>query len=323
MQKAILLLNFGGPENLDEVRPFLQALFSDTDGIRTGLPSFLQKLLAWVIAKKRAPGVRLKYQEIGGSSPLVPMTKSIAQELAKILNLPVYYAMRLTNPRTPKVLQQMLAEGVEECLVLPLYPQYSYATTRSAILDLFRANTKNKIRLRTICHFHDYDPYIQIMVDLIRSSAPDPDHVFVFSAHGLPEQYLADGDVYADQTRITCQKIMQALNVSNPYVLAWQSKVGPQKWLRPSLDETLQDLAAKKHKKVFVIPVSFVSDHIETLHEIDIEAQETAHKSGLELSRCPLPNTSKAWIECLASLIQQNLSTETCGLNPCLCRKKL
>ncbi len=325
--KNVLILNFGGPIHRKDVRPFLKELFSDTVGIRMGMPAFVQKnVVAPLIAWRRSPSVEDKYDEIGGGSPLVPMTG----ELVKLLNqnLPdyrFYLGMRYTAPRVEETLKQMQEDGVEDAFVLPLYPHYSIATVESSMEDVRMAlkSLNYHPTLRPLCKWYDFPPYIKAMSHQIQKgleAMQDKNPVLLFSAHGVPVSYIEEGDPYQKHVEETVKLILEDLRWKGKHLLGWQSRVGPAKWLTPSMDEILENPDRFDLKSCLVIPVSFVGDHIETLHEIDIEYKEVAEKHGIkEFGRMPSLNTEPVFVECLTELIQTRFATKSCPVIPCRC----
>ena len=325
--KDVLLLNFGGPETTADVETFLRNLFSDTFGIRFGTPAFFQRFLAKKISKKRAPSVAEKYLEIGGGSPLVPTTKALVNHLSlELPQLNFHIAMRYTPPYTEDVILDLYRQGVKDLLLLPLYPHFSYATTGSSFYAISQTLreleiTPSKMRFRSICCFYENDSYIEAQAEMVRrglAQIPDNlDPVLLFSAHGIPEKYVDQGDPYQHQIQTSVDLILKKLNWKGHYQLAYQSRVGPQKWLDPDVEEVLESYKDTK-KALLVIPISFVSDHIETLHELDIEYKEIAEEFNIEhYYRAPVFNEDAVFIACLKKLIEEELSKSSCNWRGC------
>lgn len=325
--RDVLLLNFGGPETKADVEVFLKNLFSDTFGIRFGTPAFVQRFLARIISKKRAPSVAAKYDEIGGGSPLVPTTRALVAKLsAKMPQLNFHVAMRYTAPYTEDVILDLYRRKVQDLMLLPLYPQFSYATTGSSFYaiskTLIEAGIKpDEMRFRSICCYHDFKPYIQAQAEMIRrgiNSIPSNlETVLIFSAHGIPEKYVEQGDPYQNQIQNSVQAIIAELNWKGDFELGYQSRVGPQKWLDPDIEVILKK-HSKTRKALLIIPISFVSDHIETLHELDIEYGEVAREYGIEhYYRCPVFNDDLIFVDCLRQLIQEELGKKACNWRGC------
>ncbi len=308
---AVLLLQMGGPDSLDAVKPFLLNLFADRDIIKIG-PAFLQPLIARRIVKKREPKVRENYRQIGGKSPLRALTEQQAAALQEQLgsNYRCFVAMRYWNPFTEEALTAIRQEGISRIIALSLYPHYSRATSGSSFNELERclARSKNKMTLSCVRHFFDHPLYIQALAEKIEQGLagfPDRSKVqLFFSAHSLPQSFIDEGDPYLDHIQATVKLTMERFNDVSHH-LAFQSRAGPVKWLEPSTDDKLKELAALGHKEVLMVPLSFVSDHIETLHEIDIEYREEAHKLGIaDFRRMESLNSSPTFIKCLAELVQ-------------------
>jgi ferrochelatase len=288
---GILFLNLGGPEKLSEVEDFLFNLFNDPDIIR--LPSPLQPLQA-VIARKiasgRAPGSMEAYESIGGGSPIVKLTVDQGEKLEEELkrrgvDSKMYIGMRYWYPFTEEAVDQIMKDGITRLVVLPLYPQYSISTSGSS-LRLLNQMIKDspdmwdprKIDHTVVPDWFDHPGYIKTQAKLIRNELAEfkgrPDEVKVmFSAHGVPVSYVEAGDPYKGQIEECAELIMQKVNEGQQdqfdYKLCFQSRVGPVKWLEPYTDDVLNQLGADGLKNIVVVPLSFVSEHVETLEEID------------------------------------------------------
>jgi ferrochelatase len=308
---AVLLLQMGGPDSLDAVEPFLYNLFSDRDIIKIG-PAFLQPFIARMIVKRRAPKSVANYRDIGGRSPLRALTEQQAAELEKVLGdrYRCFVAMRYWNPFTEEALASIRMAGIRRIIALSLYPHYSRATSGSSFNELERrlAGSKTRPEVSTIRQFYDHPLYIQALAEKIEqglSGFPDRSRVQIFfSAHSLPQSFIDEGDPYLDHIQTTVRLTMERFE-GVAHHLAFQSRAGPVKWLEPSTQDKLKELAALGHKQVLVVPLSFVSDHIETLHEIDIEYCEEAHKLGItDFRRMESLNSSPTFIRCLAELVR-------------------
>jgi ferrochelatase len=303
MKSAVLLLNFGGPTSLEEVEPFLQSLLADRDAIRMPLPGWMQSFLAARIAARRAPRTRAQYAAIGGGSPLLAVTREQARALRERLavrgaDLDVVVGMRYTEPSIGAAVRGLVARDVERLIVLPLYPQYSIATTGSAfncVVRELKAAGRRPPRLHFIPAFHREPAFIGAHAEQIATAlhAAPPGAHLLFSAHGLPVSYIRRaGDPYLRQTQESVAAIVRQLASAHGLLpvhhLAWQSRVGPARWLRPSMEETIRRLADTGCRALVVAPLSFVSDHIETLYEIDILCAELAQRAGIDVfQRCP------------------------------------
>lgn len=327
---GVLLLNLGGPETLNDVQPFLFNLFADPDIIRLPrLFRFLQRPLAKLISVLRAPKSKEGYAAIGGGSPLRKITDDQALALkmaleAKGLSSNVYVGMRYWYPFTEEAVQQIKRDGITRLVVLPLYPQFSISTTGSSVRVLeqeFREDAYlSRVPVSIINSWYQREGYIKAMADLIekelqRFSEPNEAMIF-FSAHGVPVSYVEQaGDPYRDQMEDCIFLIMQELKargVSNDHTLAYQSRVGPVQWLKPYTDEVLVELGKKGVKSLLAVPVSFVSEHIETLEEIDMEYRELALESGIKnWERVPALGLTPSFITDLADAVIEALPSAT------------
>ncbi len=322
MKTGILLLNLGGPDSLKAVRPFLYNLFSDRDIIRLG-PSFLQKPIAWMISTFRSKHAEGMYRHIGGKSPILDITKAQAVALEKALNedkgsspaeYKVYIGMRYWHPFTYDTVNEIVNNGVKRLIVLSLYPHYSKATTGSSVDEFNKYVKGQNIKIQYINEWPDFPPYIDSLSELIAKETlklKDQNYELLYSAHSLPESFIKEGDPYLDHIKTTIHKVNARLseapyNISGlKWHLSFQSKTGPVKWLEPSTDETIQRLSSEGCKNLLVVPISFVSDHIETLYEIDILYKEMAKTMGINLIRCEALNTSHKFILALKELVLQ------------------
>ncbi len=320
---GIVLLNLGGPDSLQAVRPFLYNLFSDREIIRLG-PPFLQKPIAWLISTLRSGKSMDMYSRIGGKSPILDITTKQANALETLLNdtgtngrsalqFKVYIGMRYWHPFMKDTIGQIEKDSIKRLIVLSLYPHYSRATTGSSIDD-FKTHVEGKgLNITYIEKWYDFPPYIDALAELIAegiSGTARNDSVdLLYSAHSLPQSFIDEGDPYLDHIKATVEKVNERLS-NEPYNLkkinhrlSFQSKTGPVKWLEPSTEETIEKLAEEGCKELFVVPISFVSDHIETLYEIDILYKEMAERFGINLIRCRSLNISAKFIHALHELI--------------------
>jgi len=320
---GILLLNLGGPDSISAVKPFLYNLFSDREIIRLGPPS-MQKPLAWLIATLRSKKTERYYRMIGGKSPIADITQAQAKALAKALNtfpassIKVYVGMRYWHPFIDDVLFEMHKNGIEKVIALSLYPQYSVTTSGSSARRVDRIAADYPIDILHISSWHDHPLYIEALADVIKkglesflasSSDPHPSSVddihLLFSAHSLPRKIIDEGDPYEQQTIETVQHVVKKVPLK--WHLSYQSKSGPVKWLEPSTEEKLKELARDGVKNVLVVPISFVSDHIETLYEIDILYKTMAGKLGMNLKRTDSLNTHPLFINALEDMVIKGL----------------
>lgn len=318
---GVLLLNLGGPDKLEDVGPFLYNLFSDPEIIRLPFP-WLQKPLAWFIATRRTQTSQNNYRKIGGGSPLRSITEAQGEALkAKLSSLgqdtKIYVGMRYWHPFTEEAIAKITKDDIEHLVILPLYPQFSISTSGSSfrLLEKFWQNNPNLQQLpyNAIPSWYKQPCYLQAMAELIAQELdqlenPDAAHIF-FSAHGVPKSYVEDaGDPYQQEIEECTELIMSTLNRGNPHSLAYQSRVGPVEWLQPYTEDAIEELAREGVNTLVVVPISFVSEHIETLEEIDIEYRELAEEAGIHnFHRVPALNTHPLFIQALADLVVENL----------------
>ncbi|GAC1457848.1 MAG: ferrochelatase [Chamaesiphon sp.] len=325
---GVLLLNLGGPDELEDVRPFLFNLFSDPEIIRLPV-SALQKPLAWLISSMRAKKSQANYQQIGGGSPLRRITEAQAEALQEQLlskgqDAHVYVGMRYWHPFTEEAIARIKRDRIEQLVILPLYPQFSISTSGSSFRLLERLWQEDpafqKIEYTVIPSWYQQPKYLQSMSQLIAQELnqfPSPDQVHIFfSAHGVPLSYVEEaGDPYQKEIEECTNLIMQTLKRPNPHTLAYQSRVGPVEWLKPYTEDAIPELAAQGIQELLVVPISFVSEHIETLQEVDIEYRELAEESGIhDLRRVPALNTHPTFIEALGDLVVEALDAPSLKL---------
>ncbi len=327
---GVLLLNLGGPDSPRAVRPFLFNLFSDREIIRLG-PSPLQRPVAWLISAVRAGKSRQMYSFIGGRSPINEITMAQAEALERVLNssriahhasraFRVYVGMRYWHPFISEAIDRITQDGISELVVLSLYPHYSKTTTGSAISEFKRSLDKihnlQGIRIHYITEWYDFPPYIDALAKRIHeamSEFGDQRPVLLYSAHSLPLSFVREGDPYPEHIKTTVELLNKRLS-EEPYntgdfkwYISYQSRVGRRDWLGPSTEETLLRLSKEGHRGVLIVPVSFVSDNIETLYEIGIYYRDIAIKHGINLRRCPSLNTSDEFIGAIKELVIQKV----------------
>jgi len=318
MNLGVLLFNLGGPEKPGDVRPFLFNLFSDPEIVR--LPwKPAQKPLAWLIATARYRKSVGYYRQIGGGSPLRQITEAQASALGnelerRGLDAHIYVGMRYWFPFTVDALKEIERDGVSQLVVLPLYPQFSVSTTGSSFKEFVglidQRGGLRDLKRHYISRWHAHPGYVASLAEQIAEEInafpdPDPSQVhLLFSAHSVPQSYISKGDPYLSQIQETVRLVAERLGNKSPVELSFQSKVGPVKWLEPSTDQKLRELAGKGVRQVLAIPISFVSDHIETLYELDILYRKLADQLGIETyRRVPALNCSPAFINTLADLV--------------------
>jgi ferrochelatase len=322
---GVVLLNLGGPDSLEAVEPFLLNLFNDPDIINFPLSFLFRKRLAKLISSKRHPRIQEQYKQIGGKSPLKDFTLGQASLLKQKLNekVPanVYVAMRYWHPFTEEALDEIEKDGIKKVVLLPLYPQYSKATTESSVKEwekqLASRGNSPQFEWSLIESYYDFPPYIDAFVERINQGlekfpAEKGAGVHIlFSAHGTPMKLVRAGDPYSGHIKKTVEAVVEQGNFSQGYSLCYQSKVGPQKWLKPSTPETIAQLAAQGVKNILVVPIAFASDHLETLFEVGIEFRHLAKNAGVEQFEVTEGlNYSEKFIDALAQLVLQKLEKE-------------
>ena len=311
---AVVLFNLGGPDGPSAVRPFLRNLFSDPAII--GLPAILRGPLAELVSRRREAVAKGNYALMGGGSPLLGETRAQAQalqvELARLepdRQVRVFIAMRYWSPFSDEVAREVAEFDPHDLVLLPLYPQYSGTTTGSSLKEWSRV-WRGTAAVHTACCWFANPGLIQAHAEAIAQTwraAGRPRVRLLFSAHGLPQRVIDQGDPYAWQVRQTCEAVAARLGEGWDWQLCYQSRVGPLKWLGPSTPEAIE-AAAADGLGVLIDPIAFVSDHVETLVELDIEYAELAHRLGVTpFLRAPVTGCSAAFIEGLAGLAQQAL----------------
>jgi protoporphyrin/coproporphyrin ferrochelatase len=316
---GVVLLNLGGPDSLEAVEPFLYNLFVDPDIINFPGSFLVRKWLARTISSRRHPKIQEQYKQIGGKSPLKEFTlgqcRLLEIQLNKRFPAKVYAAMRYWHPFTEEVLDELEREGITKVILLPLYPQYSKATTESSVKEWkkhLEMRGNKTIEWSLIEHYYDFPPYLDAFVERINQGlekfpAEKRDKVdILFSAHGTPMKLVREGDPYSGHICETVTAVMQRGGWTNPHHLCFQSKVGPQKWLTPSTPATIEDLAKKGVKDMLAVPIAFASDHLETLFEVGIEFRHLAKEAGVQQFEVTEGlNYSEKFIDALAQLVFQ------------------
>jgi ferrochelatase len=313
---GLIALNLGGPGSLDDVRPFLQRLFADPEVLQIRW-SPLRKYVAWSIARKRAPYSRQAYAQIGGRSPILAETTAQAQAVtdalaARGIEAVPAVAMAAWHPLAAETLATLAARGVRRVIALPLYPQESRTTTDSSLGQIEAARALHpELEIVAIRRYPDAEGYLQAVVARLEEAiaALPPEHAgtapVLFSAHGLPEAYIRKGDPYLDDIRITVEAVTRRMGLGPRARLSFQSKVGRQRWLGPSTETVLDEMAAAGERAVVVVPIAFTGEHIETLQEIDILFRERAEKAGIaHFARARTVGTHPAFIAALAELAE-------------------
>jgi protoporphyrin/coproporphyrin ferrochelatase len=312
MKTAVLLLNLGGPRNLAEVEPYLYELFLDV--LPAGLGP-LKKPLAKLISTRRAPSSAEKYALIGGRSPLVERTEEQARALAAALGpgFTTHLAMRCGHPSTEEGVREALAAGAERAVALPLYPQWANATTRSSLQELRRVWPAGR-PLIEICTWHDHPGWLDASAATVRDAIDriPPELrdrlLVVFSAHGLPMSQVKKGDPYPGYVELSARGTAERCGLAPAqWKVTYQSRVGPMKWLGPDTTEFLE--ASARGRAVVTVPIAFVSEHLETLYDLDILAKEAAEKGGaVAYARAAAVGARPDFIAALADIVRTGIA---------------
>lgn len=317
---GLVVLNMGGPDSLDAVQPFLYNLFSDRELIQLPAGALLQKPFAWMISRRRAPKVRENYRMIGGKTPLLKWTRLQVEGVARELGPQVkpYMAMRYWHPRADETVLQMKADGVQEAVVLSLYPHYTGATSGSSINDFKRAAAQHypELRYSVIEQWYDWPGYLDALANRVREGLQTYHELMrdevqiLFSAHALPQSFIDRGDPYLEHVLATVRGVMERVG-ERPWHLGFQSRSGPVQWMEPDTLALLDRLGDAGYRSVLLVPISFVSDHIETLVEIDDEFAKHAHGRGItEFGRTASLNDHPDFLQAMAALVRQHLESQ-------------
>ena len=305
-KKALVLLNMGGARNKGELKMFLTNMFND-ENILTIKNAFIRKMVATFITNSRLDNAWKNYEKIGNFSPINPLTEQLINKCNdKIENYKTYQVMRYTPPFAKETISQMKKDGIKEVLLLPLYPQYSTTTTKSSLEDFIKF-AKNSFNLKIIETFYKNDKFNECIVNEILNNVKDEtSYNLIFSAHGLPQKIVDAGDPYEKQmnehVKILSEELQKRGKNFKSINLAYQSKVGPLKWLEPSLEDMLKNF---KDENVIIYPLSFIVDNSETVFELDIEDKEIAHEIGIkEYKVCSCVNNSEEFIETIKDIIK-------------------
>ena len=313
MKKAVILFNLGGPDRLESVEPFLFNLFNDEAIIN--IPSFFRYPLAKLISKRRAPIAKKIYREIGNKSPILELTQDQAKSLENSLlekgDYKCFIVMRCWYPRASDVIKKVREYNPEEIILLPLYPQFSASTSGSSINEWNKICEKEnyKVKTKTICCYPTENNFIESHISLIKKALKileNNNFKLIFSAHGLPENKIKNGDPYQWQVEATVKAIMSKMKNENlDYTISYQSRVGPLKWIGPSTEEVIIKYSKEK-RGIVIVPIAFVSEHSETLVELDIEYKKLAKKNGCNFyKRVPALGIEENFIKGLTELVLQ------------------
>ncbi len=311
MKKAVILFNLGGPDKLESVEPFLFNLFNDPAII--SLPSIIRYPLAKFISKRRAPIAKNIYKEIGNKSPILELTQKQAENLENNLikkgDYKCFVIMRCWHPRASEVIKKVREYNPDEIILLPLYPQFSASTSGSSINEWNSLCKKEnyKVKTKIICCYPTENNFLEAHVSLIKktiNNLENKNFKLIFSAHGLPENKIKKGDPYQWQVEKTVEGIMSKLTSENlDFLISYQSRVGPLKWIGPSTDDVIIKYSKEK-KGIVIVPVAFVSEHSETLVELDIEYKKLAKDNGCSFyKRIPALGIEENFIKGLTELV--------------------
>ena len=305
-KKALVLLNMGGARSKDELKMFLTNMFNDRN-IITVKNDLIRKMIAYFIVSRRLDSAWENYKDIGNASPINPLTEKLVQKCnEQIEDYKVYQAMRYTPPFAQDVIKEILKDGITNILLLPLYPQFSTTTTKSSVQD-FIDYTPYSCKLEYIEEFYQNEKFNECIINEIISNVEDAsEYNLIFSAHGLPQKIVDKGDPYEEQMNEHVEILKNMLEKKGVNFksinLAYQSKVGPMKWLEPSLEDMLKNF---KDQKVIIYPIAFIVDNSETDFELDIEYREIAHNLGIkEYKVCRCVNDSDDFIEAIKNIIK-------------------
>ncbi|MDA0238737.1 MAG: ferrochelatase [Proteobacteria bacterium] len=311
---AVVLFNLGGPDNQTAVQPFLFNLFNDKAIIR--LPNPMRWMIAKLISSRRAPVAQEIYAHIGGGSPIIPETERQADALTSALSdlgeVKIFIAMRYWHPMSDETANKVTEYDPDNIVLLPLYPQFSTTTTGSSIEEWYKAAKRAGLSAptRAICCYPDEEGWIKGQARLLREhlagAKPGLKYRVLFSAHGLPEKIVKAGDPYQSQVEESAAAIAKAAGLGDDaWMICYQSRVGPMTWIGPSLDIALEQ-AAHDDMSVIIVPIAFVSEHSETLVELDIEYRKIAEILGItDYIRVPTIGIAPEFIEGLARLVRR------------------
>ena len=318
---AIVLFNLGGPDRPEAVEPFLFNLFNDPAIIR--LPNPLRWLIAKIVSKRRAPVAREIYAELGGGSPILPLTEDQGRALEAALadgesEFRSFIAMRYWHPFADEAAAAVRTWGADEVVLLPLYPQYSTTTTESSLRDWERAAAKAGLAVpaRPICCYPAeagfVAGYASLLKEAVAKAGGHGEWRVLLSAHGLPKKVIDQGDPYQSQVEQSCRAIVEATGIQGlDWRTTYQSRVGPLEWIGPATDDEIKKAGAEG-KSLIVLPVAFVSEHSETLVELDKEYGDLAKESGVPAYiRVPALGTEPQFIQGLARLVREAMSRDT------------
>lgn len=333
---AVVLTQVGGPDDLAAVKPYLQSFFSDPDLIR--LPRWMKPLqgaFAWALASARAPYSRGLYASIGGGSPIRQQTEAQARALEWELvrrgrPLPVFVSMRHSQPNSLVAMRAAQAAGIEQLVVIGLFPQYSFSTTLSGLVGVQNALAQLHYQPRVVAvdEYCEDPKYVAAVSDVTRRAlkdctSPASEVHLIFSAHGLPMSYIEGGDPYYDHVQRSVKAVSAQLQHPGPVHVAFQSRLGPQKWLEPASDRLIEELGKQGARAICMVPIAFVSEHVETLNEIDIQYAGIARAAGIaEFQRACAVKCHPLYIQALADQVEKALAGLTLSREPAYSRAR-
>jgi len=307
MSKGLVLLNMGGPNNLDEVEVFLTNMFNDPR-IITVKSDFLRSIIAWAITKSRKKEATENYKALGGKSPLVGYTQNLVEKLQRALpDTCVTFAMRYTPPFADEAVKELLTHGVKDVSIIPLYPHYSSTTTQSSVEDFMKHAGESFESIVVKERFFEHDGYNEAVCESIKIALGEDsasEYELIYSAHSLPQKIIDNGDPYQSEILAHGDILTKMLEEKGLFfaskVVAYQSKLGPVKWLQPELGHTLEGM---KDKKVLIVPIAFTIDNSETEFELHVEYREVADEIGVKDYRvAPCPNASEPFVSALLDI---------------------
>jgi ferrochelatase len=302
-KKAVILMNMGGPNNLDEVEVFLKNMFNDKN-IITVKSDLLRKFIAFMIVSSRKNEAKNNYKELGGKSPIVQNTKDLIEKLNKNSNEEILftYCMRYTPPFAKDIINELKEQDIKNITLFPLYPQYSTTTTKSSLEDFYENIDENEFSINEMKPFYQDKEFLKIVINQIKNDIKEKDSKefdLIFSAHSLPQKIVDNGDPYQEQVIEQVNLLKNMLKEDNiefkDIKIAYQSKLGPVTWLEPSLESTIENM---ENRKLIIYPISFIIDNSETDFELSIEYKEIADKIGFEeYIVCKCPNDSDDFVK--------------------------
>jgi len=312
-KQAIVLFNFGAPESTNEIQNYQYRLFSDNEVIKMPFPLNIQKIIAYIISRIRYKKVVKKYNKIGGKSPLMEISRHQKRLLEDALNdnsIRVFLAMKYSKPFIADCLEEISKFNISKIIFIPLFPHYSFVTTKSFYLELKRHLKIYNFQTYFVKDYYKHPLFIKAWVEEIKlslESIKNKEFTLLFSAHSIPQKYVQQGDPYPQQINTCAKLIFKKLSIDAPMIISYQSRVGPIKWLEPETEKVLKELAKTK-KNVIFIPISFVSDNLETLYDGKIFKEFFKNQGGKEFIQVSPLNTTKCYIECLKDISSINKS---------------